>query len=180
MAAHHCCSSWRVSIIAPWNYPFQLLINPLIAAIAAGNCVVCKPSEITENTSHLISKILSEVFDAKHVSVIEGGIEVSQFLLQQKWDYIFFTGSTAVGKIVMKAAAEHLCPVTLELGGKSPVIVNKDAKLQLAAKRIAWGKLFNAGQTCIAPDYIYVHETVKNKFIELLIAEFKLVVFDTK
>ena len=164
----------RVLIIAPWNYPFQLLINPLAAAIAAGNCVICKPSEISENTSHLISKILTEVFDSKHVSVIEGGVEVSQVLLQQKWDYIFFTGSTAVGKIVMQAAAKQLCPVTLELGGKSPVIINKDAKLQLAAKRIAWGKLFNAGQTCIAPDYIYVHETVKNKFIELLSVEFKL------
>jgi len=164
----------RVLIMAPWNYPFQLVINPLVAAIATGNCVVCKPSEVTVHTSAVLSTIIAEVFDPKHVTVIEGGIEVNKLLLTQKWDYIFFTGSTAVGKIVMKAAAEQLCPITLELGGKSPVIVNKDAKLQLAAKRIVWGKLFNAGQTCIAPDYIYVHESVKNEFIESLITEFKL------
>lgn len=161
----------RVLIMAPWNYPFQLVINPLIAAISAGNCVVCKPSEITEHTSALLSNIISEVFDSKHVCVIEGGIEENQFLLKQKWDYIFFTGSSTVGKIVMKAAAEQLCPVTLELGGKSPVIVNADAKLQLAAKRIVWGKLFNAGQTCIAPDYIYVHKSVKSKLVNYLIEE---------
>jgi aldehyde dehydrogenase (NAD+) len=164
----------RVLIMAPWNYPFQLVINPLVAAIATGNCVVCKPSEVTVNTSAVLSTIIAEVFDPKHVTVIEGGLEVYKLLLTQKWDYIFFTGSTAVGKIVMKAAAEQLCPITLELGGKSPVIVNKDAKLQLAAKRIVWGKLFNAGQTCIAPDYIYVHESVKNEFIDSLITEFKL------
>jgi len=164
----------RVLIMAPWNYPFQLVINPLVAAIATGNCVVCKPSEVTVNTSAVLSTIIAEVFDPKHVTVIEGGLEVNKLLLTQKWDYIFFTGSTAVGKIVMKAAAEQLCPITLELGGKSPVIVNKDAKLQLAAKRIVWGKLFNAGQTCIAPDYIYVHESVKNEFIDSLITEFKL------
>lgn len=164
----------RVLIMAPWNYPFQLVINPLVAAIATGNCVVCKPSEVTVHTSAVLSTIIAEVFNPNHVTVIEGGIEVNKLLLSQKWDYIFFTGSTAVGKIVMKAAAEQLCPITLELGGKSPVIVNKDAKLQLAAKRIVWGKLFNAGQTCIAPDYIYVHESVKNEFIESLIIEFKL------
>jgi len=164
----------RVLIMAPWNYPFQLVINPLIAAVAAGNCVVCKPSEITEHTSKIIAEVIAEVFDQQHVCVIEGGIEVNQYLLKQKWDYIFFTGSTPVGKIVMKAAAEQLCPFTLELGGKSPVIVNKDAKLKLAAKRIIWGKLYNAGQTCIAPDYIYVHETVKAQFIDYLIAELKL------
>lgn len=161
----------RVLIMSPWNYPFQLVINPLVAAVAVGNCVVCKPSEITEHTSVLLSEIISEVFDPKHVCVIEGGIEENQFLLKQKWDYIFFTGSSTVGKIVMKAAAEQLCPVTLELGGKSPVIVNADAKLQLAAKRIVWGKLFNAGQTCIAPDYIYVHESVKSKLVDYLIEE---------
>ena len=164
----------RILIMAPWNYPFQLVINPLIAAIAAGNCVVCKPSELTENTSKIISELIDEVFDQQHVCVIEGGIEVNQYLLKQKWDYIFFTGSTPVGKIVMKAAAEQLCPITLELGGKSPVIVNKDAKLKLAAKRIIWGKLYNAGQTCIAPDYIYVHENVKAEFIDLLINEVEL------
>ena len=164
----------RVLIMSPWNYPFQLVINPLIAAIAAGNCVVCKPSELTENTSKVIAKLIDEVFDQQHVCVIEGGIEVNQYLLNQKWDYIFFTGSTAVGKIVMKAAAEQLCPVTLELGGKSPVIVNKDAKLKLAAKRIIWGKLYNAGQTCIAPDYIYVHESVKAQLIDLLVQEIEV------
>ena len=164
----------RVLIMSPWNYPFQLVINPLIAAVAAGNCVVCKPSELTENTSKIISELIDEVFDQLHVCVIEGGIEVNQYLLKQKWDYIFFTGSTPVGKIVMKAAAEQLCPVTLELGGKSPVIVNKDAKLKLAAKRIIWGKLYNAGQTCIAPDYIYVHESVKAEFIDLLVQEIEL------
>ena len=163
----------RVLIIAPWNYPFQLVINPLIAAVATGNCVVCKPSEITEYTSKVLSTIIAEVFNPKHVTVIEGDLEVNKLLLKEKWDYIFFTGSTAVGKIVMKAAAEQLCPITLELGGKSPVIVNKDAKLQLAAKRIVWGKLFNAGQTCIAPDYILVHESAKNELIESLINEFK-------
>lgn len=164
----------KVLIIAPWNYPFQLVINPLIAAIAAGNCVVCKPSELTPNTSKIISELVLEVFEQQHVCVIEGGIDINQYLLKQKWDYIFFTGSTAVGKIVMKAAAEQLCPVTLELGGKSPVIVNKDAKLKLAAKRIIWGKLYNAGQTCIAPDYIYVHQSVKAEFIDLLIQEIEL------
>lgn len=163
----------KVLVIAPWNYPFQLVINPMIAAIAAGNCVICKPSEVSLNTSQLVAKIISQVFDPQHVAAIEGGIELTQFLLKQKWEYIFFTGSSSVGKIVMKAAAEQLCPVTLELGGKSPVIVNKDAKLKQSAKRIAWGKLFNAGQTCIAPDYIYVHESVKKEFTALLIDEFK-------
>ena len=164
----------KVLIIAPWNYPFQLTINPMIAAIAAGNCLVCKPSEVSSNTSQLVAKIIAKVFDPEHVSAIEGGVDLTQSLLKQKWEYIFFTGSPSVGKIVMKAAAEQLCPITLELGGKSPVIVNKDAKLKQSAKRIAWGKLFNAGQTCIAPDYIYVHESVKKEFTALLIAEFKL------
>lgn len=163
----------RVLIIAPWNYPFQLVLNPLIAAVAAGNTVVCKPSEISENTSKLLVKLISEVFSAEHVAIVEGGKELSTHLLKQKWDFIFFTGSSYVGKIVLKAAAEHLCPVVLELGGKSPVIVNRDAKLALAAKRIIWGKLFNAGQTCIAPDYIYVHKDVKKEFTECLIAEIK-------
>lgn len=163
----------KVLIIAPWNYPFQLTINPMMAAVAAGNCVVCKPSELSTHTSKLINELISKVFQPEHVSALEGGIELAEFLLKQKWDYIFFTGSTSVGKIVMKAAAEQLCPVTLELGGKSPVIINKDAKLKQAAKRIAWGKLFNAGQTCIAPDYIYAHESIKEEFTKLLIDEFK-------
>jgi aldehyde dehydrogenase (NAD+) len=162
----------RVLIVAPWNYPFQLTISPLIAAIAAGNCVICKPSEISKHTSGLIKKIIDKVFEEKHVAVVEGGAETNLLLLKQKWDYIFFTGSTRVGKIFMIAAAEQLCPITLELGGKSPVIVNKDAKIAVAAKRIVWGKLFNAGQTCIAPDYLYVHNDISEKLTEQLKIEF--------
>jgi aldehyde dehydrogenase (NAD+) len=157
-----------VLIIAPWNYPFQLAICPLIAAVAAGNKVTLKPSELSTNTAAVISKIISEVFGKDHVEVIEGGIEVSGQLLKQRWDYIFFTGSTTVGKIVAKSAAENLTPVTLELGGKNPCIVDETANLNLAAKRIIWGKMMNAGQTCIAPDYLLVHANVKEKLIALL------------
>lgn len=164
----------RVLIIAPWNYPFQLAINPIIAAIAAGNTVVCKPSEISKHSSQITNKIISEVFDPKAVAVLEGGVELSSFLLKQAWNFIFFTGSSTVGKIVLKAASEHLCPVVLELGGKSPVIVQHDAKLKLAAKRIIWAKLFNAGQTCIAPDYIYVHRDVEKEFTKYLTQEIEL------
>lgn len=158
----------KVLVIAPWNYPFQLALCPLIAAVAAGNSVVLKPSELTTNTSKIISKIISETFSTNHVEVIEGGVEVSQQLLSQRWDYIFFTGSVPVGKIIAKAAAENLTPVTLELGGKSPCIVDETANLKLAAKRIVWGKFINAGQTCIAPDYILVQTKMKSKFIEFL------------
>ncbi|MDV7139007.1 aldehyde dehydrogenase [Maribacter sp. TH_r10] len=157
-----------VLIIAPWNYPFQLVFAPLIGAIAAGNTVVVKPSEATPNTSKIVDEIITAVFLPEHVSVVEGGVEVSQQLLAQKWDYIFFTGSTRVGKIVYESAAKHLTPVTLELGGKNPTIVDQTASLSLAAKRIVWGKFLNAGQTCIAPDYILVHNSVKNKLIEAL------------
>lgn len=163
-----------VLIMAPWNYPFLLVVSPLIAAIAAGNCVVCKPSEETPHTSNFIAGLMASTFNPAHVSVVEGGLETNRFLLKQKWDYIFFTGSTKVGKIVLKAAAEQLCPVTLELGGKSPVVVHKDAELKLAAKRIVWGKLFNAGQTCIAPDYLYVHEEIKDEFCSYLVEAIKL------
>ena len=162
----------KVLVVASWNYPFQLILSPLIAAIAAGNCVVCKPSEISQHTSNLIAKLIAKVFNPEHVSVIEGGQETSEILLKQNWDHIFFTGSTSVGKIFMKAAAQQLCPITLELGGKSPVIVNKDAKIEVAAKRIVWGKLFNAGQTCIAPDYLYVHEDIAEKLTKQLKIEF--------
>ncbi|AKA35223.1 aldehyde dehydrogenase [Flagellimonas lutaonensis] len=155
----------NVLIIAPWNYPFQLTVAPLIGAIAAGNTAVLKPSEFTPHTTAIISQIMKEVFEEGHVTVKEGGVEVSQALLKEKWDYIFFTGSTRVGKIVYKSAAEHLIPVTLELGGKSPCIVDGTAPLKLAAKRICWGKFLNAGQTCIAPDYILVHKTVKDKLV---------------
>jgi len=161
----------KVLIIAPWNYPFQLALSPLIAAVAAGNQVIVKPSELTPNTSKIIHKIISASFDENHVEVKEGGVEVAQDLLSKRWDSIFFTGSVAVGKIVAKAAAENLTPVTLELGGKSPCIVDETANLKLAAKRIVWGKFLNAGQTCIAPDYLLVSEKVKSKFIEFLKAE---------
>ena len=158
----------RVLIIAPWNYPFQLALCPIIAAIAAGNSVVLKPSELTPNTSKIIAKIIGETFDVNHAELIEGGIAVSQELLSQRWDYIFFTGSVAVGKIIAKAAAENLTPVTLELGGKSPCIVDETANLKLAAKRIVWGKFINAGQTCIAPDYILVQTKIKPQLIAYL------------
>ena len=159
----------KVLIIAPWNYPFQLAICPLVAAVAAGNTVVLKPSELTPHTSAIIAKIISASFDKSHVNVEQGGEEKSTELLNRRWDYIFFTGSVPVGKIVAKAAAVNLTPVTLELGGKSPCIVDETAKLNLTAKRIVWGKFINAGQTCIAPDYILVHHSVKAN----LIAELK-------
>jgi aldehyde dehydrogenase (NAD+) len=158
----------KVLIIAPWNYPFQLAIVPLIAAVAAGNQVTLKPSELTPKTSSIILKIIEKVFEHQHVKVIEGGVEVTQKLLAQRWDYIFFTGSVAVGKIVAKAAAEHLTPVTLELGGKNPCIIDETANLKLAAKRIVWGKFVNAGQTCIAPDYILIQEEMKSHFVNFM------------
>jgi aldehyde dehydrogenase (NAD+) len=158
----------KVLIIAPWNYPYQLVFAPLIAAVAAGNQVVVKPSELTPNTSKVIAKIILETFEKNHVECVVGGTEVAQNLLTQRWDYIFFTGSVAVGKIVAKAAAENLTPVTLELGGKNPCIIEPTANLKLTAKRIVWGKFLNAGQTCIAPDYLLVHQSIKPKLIELL------------
>ncbi len=157
-----------VLIIAPWNYPFQLLIAPLIGAISAGNTVVLKPSELAPHTSDVCVEMIKETFDEHYIDIFEGGVPVSQELLAQKWDYIFFTGSTAVGKIVYQAAAKHLTPVTLELGGKSPCIVDKDTDIKVTAQRIAWGKLLNAGQTCIAPDYLLVQEEVKDELIEQL------------
>ncbi len=157
-----------VLIISPWNYPFQLAIAPLIGAIAAGNCAIVKPSELTPNTSAILNKLLSENFSDDYIKVIEGGIETSNSLLKEKFDYIFFTGSVNVGKIIMEAAAKNLTPVTLELGGKSPCIVHEDANVKLAAKRIAWGKFINAGQTCVAPDYIYVHHRIKDEFLQAL------------
>ncbi|MFE3848684.1 aldehyde dehydrogenase [Flavobacterium sp. LB3P45] len=158
----------KVLIIAPWNYPFQLALCPLISAVAAGNQVVLKPSELTPKTSEIITKIIEKTFPVNHVEVIEGGLEVSQNLLSRRWDYIFFTGSVPVGKIVAKAAAENLTPVTLELGGKNPCIIDNTANLKLAAKRIVWGKFINAGQTCIAPDYILIQKDMKNHFMEFM------------
>jgi aldehyde dehydrogenase (NAD+) len=154
-------------IIAPWNYPFQLAIAPLIGAIAAGNCAVIKPSELTPMTSRILKDIINENFPDDYISVVEGGVETSTALLKEQFDYIFFTGSVPVGRIIMEAASKHLTPVTLELGGKSPCIVHEDANLKLAAKRIAWGKYINAGQTCVAPDYLLVHKRVKEEFLRL-------------
>jgi aldehyde dehydrogenase (NAD+) len=155
-----------VLVIVPWNYPYQLALVPLIGAIAAGNTVVLKPSELTPNTSKVTKEILETIFDKNLVTVVEGGIEVSTELLAQRWDYIFFTGSVQVGKIVAKAAAQFLTPVTLELGGKNPCIIDETANIKLAARRIVWGKLINGGQTCIAPDYLLIHTSVKDKFVE--------------
>ncbi len=157
-----------VLIIAPWNYPFQLALVPLIGAIAAGNTAVIKPSEITPNASKIILEIIQNVFPDNYVCVIEGGAAMAQQLLAEKWDYIFFTGSTKVGKIVYESAAKNLTPVTLELGGKNPAIVDETAAIAVAAKRIVWGKFLNAGQTCIATDYILVHESVKNELVSKL------------
>jgi aldehyde dehydrogenase (NAD+) len=154
-----------ILIVSPWNYPFQLALSPLIGAVAAGNTVVLKPSELTPHIGKVISEIISSVFDKNHVCVVEGDASVSGKLLQECWDYIFFTGSVAIGKIVAKAAADNLTPVTLELGGKNPCIIDKTTNIKLAAKRIVWGKFINGGQTCIAPDYILIHYSVKDDFI---------------
>ncbi len=162
-----------VLIISPWNYPFQLAMMPLIAAVAAGNRVVLKPSEHAPNTAEVLSLILTEVFDPTHVEVYTGGAQVAQKLLERQWDYIFFTGSTQVGKIVARSAAENLTPITLELGGKNPCIIDASANLELSARRIVWGKFINAGQTCIAPDYLLVDEKISDQLIKLLIREIK-------
>ena len=157
-----------VLIMAPWNYPFLLSIEPLIGALAAGNCVVVKPSNYAPATSAVIAEIIQKVFAKKYVAVVEGGREQNQSLLEQKFDYIFFTGGAAVGRVVMGAAARHLTPVSLELGGKSPCIVEETANLSVAAKRIVFGKLVNAGQTCVAPDYLLVQENVKDALLALI------------
>jgi aldehyde dehydrogenase (NAD+) len=157
-----------ILIIAPWNYPFQLTLAPLIGAISAGNTAIIKPSEYSSHTSEIMEKLLTKTFPEEYIKVINGDAKTSQALLKLNFDHIFFTGSPRVGKIVYKAAAENMTPVTLELGGKSPCIVDETAKLSLAAKRIMWGKLLNAGQTCIAPDYLLVHQSVKDKLLPLL------------
>ena len=161
-------------IIAPWNYPFNLAINPLVHAIAAGNAVLLKPSELSPNTSSFIKKMIVSLFDESEVAVFEGDAEVSTHLLEQKFDHIFFTGSPAIGKVVMRAAAKHLTSVTLELGGKSPAIIDSNVDILPTAKKIAWGKFLNNGQTCIAPDYLYVHEKVYYSFIGALEETIKL------
>ncbi|MHB9144601.1 MAG: aldehyde dehydrogenase [Symbiobacteriia bacterium] len=155
----------EVLIISPWNYPFLLLVSPLLGAIAGGNCAVVKPSELAPHTAAVIEKVIAETFPAHYVATVQGGPDVAQVLLARQWDYIFFTGSGAVGRIVARAAAEHLTPTTLELGGKSPAIVHRDAKLDVAARRIVWGKFFNAGQTCVAPDYVLAQRDIKEELL---------------
>lgn len=159
-----------VLIIGPFNYPFQLVISPLIGAISAGNCAIIKPSENTKNTALLLEKIINENFNKNFIKVVNplGGKDVVSYLLNLNFDYIFFTGSVKVGKIVMEKASKNLIPLTLELGGKSPCIIDNSAKLTLAAKRIVWGKFLNAGQTCVAPDYIFVQKDIKDKLLEEL------------
>ncbi len=158
-----------VLIISPWNYPFMLSIDPLIDAISAGNCVILKPSEFSPNTSLIMEKIIKEIFDEEYVSVVQGDKDICTKLLEQKVDYIFYTGGNRVGKIVMQEAAKNLIPVTLELGGKSPCIVDKTANLEIAAKRILFGKILNAGQTCVAPDYLLVQKDIKEKLMSYFI-----------
>jgi len=155
-------------IIAPWNYPFQLLIAPLVASIAAGNTAVLKPSEVSVNTAKMIASLIPDYFEPNYIAVVEGGVEETTHLLTQVWDVIFYTGNTLVGKIVMKAAAAHLTPVILELGGKSPCIIDKHTNIKQTARKVAWGKFINAGQTCIAPDYVLVHHEVKVQFEEAI------------
>ncbi len=155
-----------VLIIAPWNYPLQLCMGPLIPAIAAGNCAVLKPSELAPATSAIVARLVPDYLDKEAFRVVEGGIPESTELLEQRWDHILFTGGGRIGRVVMEAAAKHLTPVTLELGGKSPCIVDKNVKLEQAARRILWGKVYNAGQTCIAPDYILVHSSRKQALLD--------------
>ncbi|KAH7696765.1 Protein ALH-4 a, partial [Aphelenchoides avenae] len=157
-----------VLLLCPWNYPVTLVFMPLISILAAGNTAIVKPSEVSEHTGHAVDKVLSEAFDKEYVAVVQGGPEVANKLLKERYDYIFYTGSTGIGKIIMAAAAKHLTPVTLELGGKCPVFVESDADLDSTAKRIAQGKWFNNGQTCIAPDYVLTKASVKPKLVESL------------
>jgi aldehyde dehydrogenase (NAD+) len=158
-------------VIAPWNYPIQLLVEPVAAALAAGNCVLAKPSELAPACAAALARLLPRYVDAEAVTVVEGGVTETTALLAERWDHIFFTGSTAVGHVVAEAAAKHLTPTVLELGGKSPTYVHASADLDVAARRIAWGKFFNAGQTCIAPDYVLVDEQVKEALLAKLAHE---------
>lgn len=160
------CAYGSVLIISPWNYPFMLSIEPMVDAICAGNSVVLKPSEHSPNVTNVIEKLIEKTFSPKDVFVVNGGVEECTFLLDLDFDYIFYTGSTRVGEIVMKKAAEHFTPVTLEMGGKSPCIVDETADLKVSAKRIVFGKFLNCGQTCVAPDYLYCHESIKDELIK--------------
>jgi aldehyde dehydrogenase (NAD+) len=166
-------------IISPWNYPIYLTLGPLVSALAAGNCAVIKPSEFTPHTTAFLRKLLAGLFPEEEVALVEGDAEASQALSALPFDHIFFTGSPAVGKVVMKAAAEHLTSVTLELGGKSPVLVDADANLREAARKIAWGKCLNAGQTCVAPDYVLVHDKVHDALVQHLKEAFSAFYGDT-
>lgn len=159
-----------VLIMSPWNYPFQLTMSPLVGAIAAGNSIIIKPSKYSPNTNIVLKKIIKECFSIEQVDIVyeDGGREAIKEILEQKFDYIFFTGSIVTGRVVMEAAAKNLTPLTLELGGKSPCIVDKDADIELSAKRIVWGKFLNAGQTCVAPDYLLVNSVVKSKFVDAI------------
>lgn len=167
-------------VIAPWNYPFQLTMGPIISAIAAGNCVMIKPSELSPATSKVVNEIINEAFEKEEVACFEGNSDVSTALLELPFDHIFFTGSTKIGKVVMAAAAKNLTSVTLELGGKSPTIIDREVNLQKAAEKIAWGKLVNSGQTCIAPDYVFVHEQQLDEFIGLYKAAVKNMFFKSE
>lgn len=158
-----------VLIIGPWNYPFQLMVSPLVGAIAAGNCAILKPSEHAPNTASVVADLIADTFDPSYITLFQGDASVSQQLLAERFDHIFFTGGSAIGRIIMAAAAQHLTPVTLELGGKSPCIVDTDINVDHAARRIAWGKFINAGQTCIAPDYLLIDRTLKDTFLETLV-----------
>ena len=156
-------------IIAPWNYPFNLMFTPLVGAISSGCCAVLKPSPYSQNTSEVMQKIIDETFDKNYITMVQGHRDVNQALLAQKFDFIFYTGSPDMGRVVMEAASKNLTPVVLELGGKSPCIVDKDCNIDFAARRIVWGKTINAGQTCVAPDYLMVHRAVKDELIKKMI-----------
>ncbi len=160
-------------IIAPWNYPFQLLMNPLVGAISAGCTAVLKPSPYTPTVAMVMEELISDTFKPDFIAMVQGGRKVNEMLLKERFDFIFYTGSPGVGKVVMRAASEHLTPAVLELGGKSPCIVDKSANINVAAKRIAWGKTINSGQTCIAPDYLLVHEEIKDELVNKIAINFE-------
>ncbi len=155
-----------VLIIAPWNYPFQLAIAPLISAVAAGNCAIVKPSELSPHTAEVMEELITRHMDPRHLSVVNGGPDTARELLDHRFDHIFFTGSSRVARMVMESASRHLTPVTLELGGKSPCIVDRDVNIEYAARRVVWGKFFNAGQSCVAPDYVLVDERIRDEFAD--------------
>ena len=157
-------------VIAPWNYPVHLLLAPLAAALGAGNCVVAKPSEVTPHVSAALARLVPRYLDERAVALVEGGVDETTALLEQRWDHVFYTGNGRVGRVVMAAAARHLTPVTLELGGRSPAIVDRSADVRVAARRIAWGKFVNAGQTCVAPDHVLVHRDVESELLDELAA----------